>query len=332
MNERERFVKTMRFEKPDRVPYFEQYIREDTIERWHGEGLPRGINVEEYFHLDHREVIPLKLSYKDLDRRFDYPIENENDLNRFRKFLAGVLKESYPRDWKRLVKQYRKRDYPVGIGAWESGLLLFLGVIDSMSFERACLLLHDNPDLVDSIIETAGEYLIKGITPALDEVDIDFAYFSEPIAGSYGPVISPEMFRRFLIPRYKRIMALLREHGIKVIILRSFGNIEVLLPDMVDVGITGLWMTDTIPSKMDYRAIRKEYGRKLALIGGIDSNVLIRGKEAIEQEIRSKVPSLLESGGYIPTIDNRARAHIPFESFAYYRALLEEVCSDLKNG
>ena len=197
MNERERFIRTVRFEKPDRVPYFEQYIREDTVERWHKEGLPRGVDIEEYFHLDHREVLPLKLSYKDLDKRFRYPIENENDLNRFRKFLDAVLKKSYPHNWERLVEQYRNRDYPVGIGAWESGLLLFLGVIDSASFERACLLLCDNPDLVDSIIELAADYLTRGISRALDEVDLDFAYFTEPIAGSYGPVISPEMFRRF---------------------------------------------------------------------------------------------------------------------------------------
>ena len=327
MNERDRFLKTLRFEKPDRVPYFEQFIREDTVDRWHKEGLPLGVNVDEYFHLDRREAIPLKLSYKEIDSRFDYPIRDENDLNRFRIFLKKVLKEAYPRNWKKLVTQYRDRDYPVGIGAWESGILLFLGVINADSFERACLLMYDNPELVDSIMETATEYLLRGIERALEEVDIDFAYFTEPIAGSDGPLISPEMFRRFLIPRYKKIMAVLRDHGIDIVIMRSFGNIEVLLPEMVDVGITGLWMTDTIPSDMDYLAIRKKYGEKLALIGGIDSNVLIRDNEAIEKEIYEKVPPLLKSGGYIPTIDNRARAHIPFKSFAYYRKLLEKVCS-----
>jgi len=54
--------------------------------------------------------------------------------------------------------------------------------------------------------------------------------------------------------------------------------------------------------------------------------VLIKDEEAIEREIHSKAPPLLESGGYIPTIDNRARSHIPFKNFAYYRKLLEEVC------
>jgi len=328
MNERERFITTMRFEKPDRVPYFEQYIRDDTIERWRKEGLPQGVDIEEYFHLDHREVLPLKLSYREMDASFDYPIENEDDLNRLRKFLENARRKAYPRNWKRLVEKYRKRDYPVGIGAWESGILQFLGVREWQTLERACLLMCDNPGLVHSVMEVTSDYLMRGIERALEEVEIDFAYFTEPIAGSNGPVISPKMFREFVIPRYERLAKLLHDRGVNIIIMRSFGNIEALLPDMVEAGVTGLWLTDTIPSGMDYLAIRKQYGKKLALIGGIDSNVLIRDEEAIRREIYEKAPPLLESGGYIPTIDNRARSHIPFKNFAYYRKLIEEVCAD----
>ncbi len=236
------------------------------------------------------------------------------------------MKEAYPPDWDKVVARCRTRDYPVGVGAWESGILQFLGVMDSPSFERACLLMCDNPELVNSIIDLFTDYLMRGIERALEEVEIDFAYFTEPIAGSNGPVISPEMFRELAIQRYKKVMIPLKEHGIEIIIMRSFGNIEVLLPDMVEAGITGLWMTDTIPSNMNYMALRQQYGKKLALIGGIDSNVLTRDEETIKKEIYEKVPPLLESGGYIPTIDNRARSHIPFKNFAYYRSLLEEVC------
>ncbi|UCD56103.1 MAG: hypothetical protein JSV16_09660, partial [Candidatus Hydrogenedentota bacterium] len=299
-----------------------------TVERWHKEGLPKDAHIGKYFNLDYRLVLPLKLSLRLLDKRFKYPVTDENDLNRLRTFLEDALKRAYPTDWEDIVERCKSRDYPVGVAAWESGILQFLGVMDSPTFEQACLLMYDDPDLVNSIIELFTDYLMRGIERALGEIDIDFAYFTEPIAGSYGPVISPEMFRKLAIPRYKRVMALLKDHGIEIVIMRSFGNIEVLLPDMVEAGITAIWMTDTIPSNMDYMALRKQYGRKLALIGGIDSNVLTKDEEAIRKEIYEKVPPLLKSGGYIPTIDNRARVHIPFKNFAYYRKLLEEVCSN----
>lgn len=325
MNERERFLRTMRFEEPDRVPFFEQFIRDDVIDRWRKEGLPRRASVAKHFNLDRRKVLPINLARYAMPR-FDHEIQSENDLNHLRKYLEEALENAYPPNWNKLVEELKDCDYPVGIGAWESGILQFIGIYGWSSFERACLMLYDNPDLAEEMIELNTQFLMRGVERALEEVKIDFVYFTEPIAGSDGPIISPEMFRKLVIPRYKRVMAPLKEHGIEIIIMRSFGNIEALLPDMVKAGITGLWMTDMVPSNMDYASIREKYGQKLALIGGIDSRVLAKDEEAIEKEIYSKVPPLLASGGYIPTIDNRARSHIPFKNFAFYRKLLEKVC------
>ncbi|MBM4389463.1 MAG: hypothetical protein FJ088_17135, partial [Deltaproteobacteria bacterium] len=78
---------------------------------------------------------------------------------------------------------------------------------------------------------------------------------------------------------------------------------------------------------MDYRDIRREFGRDLRLIGGIDLDTLRSGKEAIQREIEDKVPSLLSEGGYIPLADGRVREDVPYENFVYYRRLLEKVTS-----
>ena len=40
MNSRQRFQQTMRYGAPDRVPYFEEGLRDDVLERWHKQGLP----------------------------------------------------------------------------------------------------------------------------------------------------------------------------------------------------------------------------------------------------------------------------------------------------
>ena len=40
VNARERFLATLRFGEPDRVPYYDQCIRESTLKRWHRQGLP----------------------------------------------------------------------------------------------------------------------------------------------------------------------------------------------------------------------------------------------------------------------------------------------------
>ncbi len=78
---------------------------------------------------------------------------------------------------------------------------------------------------------------------------------------------------------------------------------------------------------MDYRNLRKEFGRDLRLIGGLDLDVLHYGKDAIRRELLEKVPPLIADGGYIPLADGRVRKDVPFENYHFYRQLLEEVTS-----
>lgn len=61
---------------------------------------------------------------------------------------------------------------------------------------------------------------------------------------------------------------------------------------------------------MDYRKLRREFGRDLRLIGGIDLDALLAGDAAIERELRDKVPELLAMGGCIPRADGRVRASV----------------------
>ena len=86
-----------------------------------------------------------------------------------------------------------------------------------------------------------------------------------------------------------------------------------------------LWACETNVDTMDYRDLRREYGKELRLIGGIDLDVLSQDKETIHREIEEKVPPLLAEGGYIPLADGRIRENILFENYIYYRELLEKV-------
>jgi hypothetical protein len=80
---------------------------------------------------------------------------------------------------------------------------------------------------------------------------------------------------------------------------------------------------------MDYLDIRREYGRDLRLIGGIDSDSLRQNQESITRAVVDVVPKLLEDGGYIPLADGRVREDVSFENYLYYRKLLESVTSHI---
>lgn len=73
----------------------------------------------------------------------------------------------------------------------------------------------------------------------------------------------------------------------------------------------------------DAVATRKKYGEKLAIIGNIDKRALAKGKKDIEEEVMSKVPPLLASGGYMPFVDHAVPPDVPFDNFCYYMELIK---------
>ena len=76
---------------------------------------------------------------------------------------------------------------------------------------------------------------------------------------------------------------------------------------------------------MDYRAIRRQFGSGLRLIGGIDLDTLLVGKAAVRRHIDARVRPLVAQGGYVPLADGRVRANVPYETYVHYRRLLESV-------
>jgi uroporphyrinogen decarboxylase len=76
----------------------------------------------------------------------------------------------------------------------------------------------------------------------------------------------------------------------------------------------------------DILAYRKKYGKGLLMMGGIDKRVLAQDKQAIEKELTTKLPPLLEEGGYIPTIDHLVPPDVPYENYVYYEELKQRLC------
>ncbi len=52
MNSRQRFLEVMQFGSPDRVPYFEEGIRDEVLKIWRNQGLARGVDIQSLFPFD----------------------------------------------------------------------------------------------------------------------------------------------------------------------------------------------------------------------------------------------------------------------------------------
>jgi hypothetical protein len=64
-------------------------------------------------------------------------------------------------------------------------------------------------------------------------------------------------------------------------------------------------------------AIRKKYGERIVILGGVNKHKLIAGKDAIRAEIKRIKPYVME-GGWIPHVDHRCPPDVTFENYLYY--------------
>ncbi len=200
-----------------------------------------------------------------------------------------------------------------------------MGVDGWKRFKEVIYLLINDPEFVRDVMMIQGEFAARLAERVLREVETDAAVFVEPIGENHGPLISPKMYEELVLPSYEPLLDVLNRYGVETRIFLTFANARLLIPSILKWGFNCLWACEVNIEAMDYRDLRREFGRDLCLIGGIDLDVLRRDKEAIRREIHDKVPSLLADGGYVPLADGRVREDVPFENYVYYRQLLEKV-------
>jgi hypothetical protein len=318
MDERERFRRLFRDEPVDRPPLLDEGVREEVIDLWRKQGMPAEKTHLEIFGLTpHENVGPdirfrpryagrvMDLALKDYRRAFD------------------IARTRFPPEWHETSKRLETRDQIACI--WASrGFFQALGVMDWLTLRQALLAVINHPKRVRNRMEAYGDFCAGMLELSLRDVDPEFIYLSEPISDNNGPLIPPAMFEEFMIPAYEKIIAVARAHGCQDILVNTYGNTAKLIPSMMGAGVNILWVSEAAANaEMDYRNLRRQYGRGLGLIGGIPLDIL-RGEaqQEVKHRLHEIVPPLMESGRYIPLASGRVREEIPWSAYRGYREAL----------
>jgi uroporphyrinogen decarboxylase len=188
-----------------------------------------------------------------------------------------------------------------------------------MGLENWLLAFYKAPDMVKDMEEFWVDFLIETARNVIETLrsDIDCVTIWEDMAYKNGPLLSLKYFREFILPSYKKLTAFLRKNNIDVILVDTDGDARLLIPLLLEGGVNGIYPLE-VQAGMDAVALRKEYGKRLLLIGNIDKRAIAKGKDAIEREIKSKLPYLKEEGGYMPSLDHEVPPDIPYQNYMYY--------------
>lgn len=333
----------------DRVPDYEFGYWTETIDRWHREELPLEKkdhrSIELHLGLEGWESIeklPVRsglwptlperiLKEKEGRALIDdgmggkyirttetsspphyirHPLRNRDDWNKLVSFFDAKTIGRFPLNWDEVAKSFKESDNPVGIrvGGLYGWLRNWMGVKNiSIAFYR-------DPDWIVEMMDALTDLWIHIIRRALHSVKAEFSSWWEDMCYNWGPLISVRHFEEFMVPRYKKVTKVLEEYGVKINMLDSDGDITQLVPGWLEAGINCMFPVEARFTNI-YK-IREKFP-KILLLGGVNKIALMRGKEAIDEELKRLTP-LLKDGGYIPTVDHRCPPEVSFQIYQYY--------------
>ena len=195
-------------------------------------------------------------------------------------------------------------------------------VIEIVGFDKLCLLLADEPDLIECVFEAVGETLVRYYEIAARHPAVGACIDNDDWGFKTQTVLSPHQMRQYVFPWHKRIIENCHRAG-KPVILHSCGHFERILDDMAEIGIDARHSyEDTIlPVEQAY----ERYRDRFAILGGMDVDFVCRSSP---EEVYTRARAMLERadgrGGYALGTGNSVPDYVPDEGyFAMIRAALE---------
>lgn len=183
-------------------------------------------------------------------------------------------------------------DKMVFSGMWSP---FFHILADFFGMENYFINMHQSPELIDCATERMIDYYVAAndlfFQGAGDRCEVMF--FGNDFGTQLDLFISPEKFRRFVLPGFKRLIEVGKRHG-KFIMLHSCGSIHKIIPDLIDAGVDAIHPLQAQAIGMDAQALTR-YKQDITFVGGIDAQSFF--VNATPQQIKGEVRRVRELYG-----------------------------------
>lgn len=187
-------------------------------------------------------------------------------------------------------------------------------------YETLCYMLADDRELVGAVAQKLHEYFVGVFRIYCSYERVAAAWATDDMGFRTGTLIAPDDLREFVLPTHKACAEIAHAQD-KLYLLHCCGNIRTLMEDFIeDVRIDAKHsFEDTIESVID---AKKEYGDRIALLGGIDVDFLCRCDEAsLRTRVRETLDACQPGGGYCLGTGNSVANYIPIDQ---YLVMLDE--------
>lgn len=180
--------------------------------------------------------------------------------------------------------------------------------------------LYDNPDFVNTLLNTIADYNITQIREAL-KYDIDAVYFGDDWGMQRGLQMGPRMWHQFIYPVLKRMYGVVRAAG-KFVMIHSCGDVDELFDSLIGIGVN--CFNPFQPEVMDVDDLMRQYRGRLAFHGGLSTQRTLPYGSV--EDVRREARHLLElgrDGGYIFAPAHDVEGDVPLENMLAFIEIVQ---------
>ncbi len=340
MNPRERVLKALEHEEPDRVPldetidwahrhpwvYAANYLGAKTYEelrRKLGIDLRRvGGSMREELELPPTQKpgsvfedewgIKSEITADGVHTRIIYhPLQhiplNEFEFPSFDKVFDRAAD---------LVKVWREEFFVQGVMHGT-----FFEIARSLrGFNKFLVDLYENPGFVNELLDRLLKYRLE-MGKRFIELGVDCIQLGDDFGAQTGMIVHPNLWRKYFKPRMKTLIDDLKKHGDVYFWYHSDGNIEPIIPDLIEIGVNIL--NPIQPDCMDPAKIKEKYGDKITLHGtiSVQETMQFGSEEDVKSEVIKRIKTCGYGGGLIIAPAHGLQPSTPFRNIiALYEA------------
>ena len=239
------------------------------------------------------------------DEMLNYKFPNEK--------IDSLIKRMEPLDKK-------KNDYFIGCDASPSAFELYWRL---RGMEKTMIDIVEEPKLAETMIRHCTKFSLRLSEAACDRFDFDWLWAGDDIGGQSGMMLSPQTWRMLIKPNLKQLFDVAKSYGIYAA-FHSCGAVRPIIGDLVEMGLDVLNPIQCNCAGMDPFELKREFGKELAFMGGVDTQYLLPNGTAdqVYKETLQLIQGMTsDGGGYILAASHTVPPETPDENiFAMYEA------------
>ena len=196
---------------------------------------------------------------------------------------------------------------------------VFGNTSQAMGLENFSYALFENPALVEALFEIIGSTFVKIARRMVQMPRLGAVFMADDLGFTGGPLVSPEVYRKYVFPWYRQIGEILAEAGLPFL-FHSDGTLLDVMDDLADCGIQAIHPIE--PQAMDIVEVKRRYGDRFCIFGNIDLDyTLTLGSVAdVVEQVKRRIRELAPGGGYGLSASNSIPDYVKPEN---YRAMVE---------